>query len=124
MPTACACTFNTNPHTRFIQKMFRPFWLPQAEKVPKQLQRARVAAERLQMPPSSGAAAGGGGALLSIDGGLVTKLVVECDPKEKESVCSFSVSNPHQHLMYVTSKCAQNMFLMACVRCMYIRVRV
>jgi hypothetical protein len=106
MPAAFA--FNPHPPSCFIQKMFRSFWLTHPEEVLEQLQRARVAAARFHMPPSSGAAAGsGGGASLSMEGGLVTKLVVECDPKEQESACRFSVSNPHQHLMYVTSKCAQ-----------------
>ncbi len=92
-----------------LQKMFSRYWASAhaasavadaAAAAAKQ--HSRCAAKRMPLPAAAAAAAAAqdsDAAMLMIDGGRVTKLLVHCNPQQVESVCVFTVVNPHRHLM-------------------------
>jgi hypothetical protein len=78
--------------------MFRGFYnapITSAAKAPKKTFVKRVA-QRMPVPDAAPSADGSNQtACITVDGGQVTKLIVECNPSSAESVCEFYISNSH-----------------------------
>jgi hypothetical protein len=77
--------------------MFRGFYSPitPAAKAPKKTFVKRVA-QRMPVPDAVPSADGSDqAACITVDGGRVTKLAVDCNPSSAESVCEFYISNSH-----------------------------
>jgi hypothetical protein len=66
-----------------------------AAKAPTKTFVKRVA-QRMPVPDTAPSADGGNHtACITVDGGRVTKLMVDCKPSSVESVCEFDISNSH-----------------------------
>ena len=86
--------------------MFRPFWPTVSSVLESKLElvcNRGVVPNRMQLPAhataADAAAINSKSPHLTVDGGRVTKLFLDCDPSNEYSACAFCISNPHDFAM-------------------------